>query len=57
MRTTVVGDTLQSVAFREYGRPTYWRAIAEANGIEDPLRLAAGTELLIPPRGEASEHS
>ncbi|MCU1490669.1 MAG: hypothetical protein JWM85_2074 [Acidimicrobiaceae bacterium] len=57
VRTTVVGDTLQSVAFREYGRPTYWRAIAEANGIEDPLRLAAGTELLIPPRGEASEHS
>jgi nucleoid-associated protein YgaU len=53
-RTTVAGDTLQSVAYREYGRPALWRAIAEANGIEDPLRLAPGTTLLIPPPDEAA---
>lgn len=53
-RTTVAGDTLQSVAYREYGKPTMWRAIARANGIEDPMRLAPGTTLLIPPPSEAS---
>lgn len=54
MRTTVAGDTLQSIAHREYGRPTMWRALAEANGIEDPLRVAPGTTLLVPPVGEAA---
>jgi hypothetical protein len=53
--STVAGDTLQSVAFREYGKPTLWRAIAAANGIEDPTRVAPGTQLLIPPRSEAAE--
>jgi len=53
-RTTVAGDTLQSIAHREYGRPTMWRALAEANGIEDPLRVAPGTTLLVPPVGEAN---
>lgn len=53
-RTVVAGDTLQSIARREYGKPTLWRAIAYVNGIEDPLRLAPGTALLIPPPAEAS---
>ena len=53
-RTTVAGDTLQSVAYREYGKASMWRAIAHANDIEDPLRVAPGTLLLIPPPGEAS---
>lgn len=43
------GDSLASVAYQEYGRPGLWRAIAEANGIDDPLRLTPGRELLIPP--------
>src|SRR5690606_25377152 len=33
----VAGDTLPSVAQREYGDPTRWRALAEANGIDDPM--------------------
>jgi len=37
------GETLQSIAFEAYGDATRWRAIAEANGIDDPMRL--------PPRG------
>jgi len=43
------GDTLQSVSYLEYGNPTLWRTLAEANGIDDPLRLTPGTSLLIPP--------
>jgi nucleoid-associated protein YgaU len=41
-------DTLASIAAEEYGRPGAWRAIAEANGIDDPLRLRRGTTLTIP---------
>lgn len=44
----VDGDALPLVATREYGDPNAWRAIAEANGIDDPLRLAVGTRLLLP---------
>ncbi len=46
--TVVAGDTLASIAFREYGRPDLWRALAELNGIDDPLRLRAGTHLMVP---------
>lgn len=51
------GDTLQSVAYREYRRPQYWRALAEANGIDDPLRVRPGTHLLVPPATEAARLS
>ncbi|MBZ2407174.1 LysM peptidoglycan-binding domain-containing protein [Streptomyces sp. L06] len=44
----VAGDTLQSLAWREYGEASAWRAIAEANGIDDPSRLRTGTELVLP---------
>jgi Contractile injection system tube protein/LysM domain len=42
------GDSLPSIAYAAYGDPTRWRPIAEANGIDDPLRLARGTDLTIP---------
>ncbi len=44
----VAGDSLQSLAWREYGDATVWRAIAEANDIDDPMELEPGTELLLP---------
>ncbi|MEN3310399.1 MAG: hypothetical protein V7603_6601 [Micromonosporaceae bacterium] len=44
----IVGDTLHSIAYRSYGDPKLWRAIAEANRIDDPMRLRPGTRLLIP---------
>jgi nucleoid-associated protein YgaU len=44
----VAGDTLQSLAWHEYGDATAWRVIAKANDIDDPMRLTVGTELLIP---------
>ena len=42
------GDSLPSLAYDAYGDPTRWRAIAEANGIDNPLGLRRGTELTIP---------
>jgi hypothetical protein len=49
----VLGDTLASVATDEYGSPALWRAIALANGLEDPFRLRLGSELLLPPPDDA----
>jgi hypothetical protein len=54
VHTMIDGDTLQSVAYRELGKAGYWRAIAELNGIDDPLRISAGTTLLIPSRADAA---
>lgn len=48
-RATQRGDTLASIAAEEYGDPRLWRAIAEANGIENPRRLEAARTLVIPP--------
>jgi hypothetical protein len=42
------GDSLPSIAYNAYGDATRWRAIAEANGIDNPLRLRRGSELTIP---------
>ena len=42
------GDSLQSIAYAAYGDPTRWRAIAEANGIDDPMRLRRGAPLAVP---------
>jgi nucleoid-associated protein YgaU len=50
--TVLEGDSLASISFAEYGDPTKWRALAEANDIDDPMRLVPGTELLVPERNE-----
>lgn len=44
----VAGDTLASVAQAEYGSAGRWRSLAAANGIDDPMRVAPGTRLLVP---------
>lgn len=46
--TLVAGETLASVAARDYGMPTLWRGLAEANGIDDPMRIPPGTSLIVP---------
>jgi Contractile injection system tube protein/LysM domain len=56
-RTTVAGDTLASIAFQEYEDPNRWRALAEANKIDDPMRVKAGTVLTVPDRREADNLS
>jgi hypothetical protein len=49
------GDTLQSIAWRELGSASYWRAIAELNGIDDPQSVQAGMSVLIPTRADAAK--
>jgi hypothetical protein len=58
-RTHVIGagDTLHSVAYREYGKASYWRGLAVLNAIDDPLRLPPGLRLRIPPVAEAAAAS
>jgi nucleoid-associated protein YgaU len=46
-------DSLAAVAYREYGNAALWRGIAAFNEIDDPLRVASGTRILVPSRGEA----
>ena len=53
--TVVAGDSLASIAYRAYGRPDRWRAIADANDLDDPTRLRSGRMLLIPPPDEAAK--
>jgi hypothetical protein len=42
------GQFLDTVSHELYGDPNRWRAIAEANNIDDPLALRVGGNLLIP---------
>lgn len=46
--TVLQGDTLAHLSYRTYEEPQRWRDIAEHNGIDDPLRVRAGTKLLLP---------
>jgi nucleoid-associated protein YgaU len=48
----IAGDSLASIAFREYGDPAKWRPLAAANNIDDPIRLCVGTTLIVPAAGE-----
>ena len=43
------GENLASLAAREYGDPSRWRLIAQANGIDDPEDVSAGTLVELPP--------
>lgn len=51
-KTRVVrrGDTLNHIAYEEYGDPAQWRQIAQdpGNAGIDPLHLVPGTQLVIP---------
>jgi nucleoid-associated protein YgaU len=44
----VSSDSLASVAYREYHDAAAWRAIADFNGIDDPIRVRAGDAILLP---------
>lgn len=48
VHTVCDGDSLPSIAYRAYGDATRWRVIAEANDVDDPLRLRRGTPLVLP---------
>jgi hypothetical protein len=42
-------ETLDQVAYANFGQTGLWRALAAFNGIDDPLRLQAGDPILLPP--------
>lgn len=43
------GESLWQIAYQNYGDPALWRLIAQANDIDNPVDLSAGTILRIPP--------
>ncbi|MCR5437776.1 MAG: LysM peptidoglycan-binding domain-containing protein [Treponema sp.] len=43
------GETLSSISAREYHDSRKWRAIADANNIDDPENVSAGTVVELPP--------
>jgi nucleoid-associated protein YgaU len=46
--TVKQGDSLWSIAVKEYGDPADWILIAEANGMDNPRTIETGTDLVIP---------
>lgn len=42
------GQSLQLLAYEEFRDAGAWRAVAELNGIDDPMRLRTGREVLLP---------
>ncbi|MGH9281527.1 MAG: LysM peptidoglycan-binding domain-containing protein [Acidimicrobiales bacterium] len=50
----LAGDTLASIAYAEYEDASLWRALAETNKLDDPLRVLPGTVLFVPPVAEAT---
>jgi len=49
MRIVGPGETLDGIAFSEYADSRRWRAIAEFNRLDNPLRLRVGQRLALPP--------
>lgn len=54
--TVCAGEDLPTVARVAYGSPHAWRRLADANGIDDPLRLRPGAVLYLPGRDELTEN-
>lgn len=48
-------DSLPLLAREHYGSPGAWRDIARANGIDDPLRVRAGSRIYLPAFTELTE--
>jgi hypothetical protein len=46
------GQNIQGIARQRYGDPHRWRDLAEANGIDDPLRVRPGDLLFLPAPAE-----
>jgi hypothetical protein len=51
------GDTLASIAWREYDDASLWRGLADLNGIDDPMRLRIGQRLIVPPQADVAARS
>jgi nucleoid-associated protein YgaU len=53
--TVTEGDNLQAIALAGYGSPGRWRALAEANDIDDPMRVRPGHVVYLPNRDELTD--
>jgi nucleoid-associated protein YgaU len=51
------GDSLASIAFREYDDAALWRGLADLNGIDDPMGLRIGQRLIIPAFAQVAARS
>jgi hypothetical protein len=49
VHTVTQGETIDWIAYQEYGDANAWRHLAAANDLEDPSRLVPGQRLLIAP--------
>ena len=49
VKTIVQGDSLWSIAAKEYDDPEKWKVIAKENGILNPLDIYPGQTLKLPP--------
>lgn len=54
LQNVIQGDTVSGIAAQVYGDPSRWREIADANSIEDPFNLPAGSSLVIPGKASTS---
>ncbi len=50
IHNVIAGETVSAIAARVLKDPERWREIADANHVEDPFNLPAGTALVIPGR-------
>jgi hypothetical protein len=48
LHRVVRGETISQIALTEYSDPEQWRAIADANHLDNPRRLTPGVQLTIP---------
>jgi nucleoid-associated protein YgaU len=53
--TVTAGESLAGIATATYGAPGRWRAVADRNGIEDPLRIRPGDRIFLPNPNELAE--
>jgi hypothetical protein len=51
LQNYIQGQTLSGLASDYLGNPSQWRAIAQANNIDDPFHIPPGTPLVIPGGG------
>jgi hypothetical protein len=47
-RVVQLDETLDLIAYQEYGDPTLWRLLADANNLPNPRSLRPGQRLLVP---------
>lgn len=52
VHTVRQGERLAGITDGAYGHPRHWRALARANGIDDPLRIRPGDTVHLPPASE-----